>query len=172
MVVWIVGLSASGKTTLGRELVKQWRARDPRVVLLDGDAVREVFGHDKSADAYSLEGRRRNAERMVALCSLMDRQDLQVVCCILSVFADMRRANRTRFSRYFEIFMDTPMALLEARDPKGLYAAAKRGEAKNVAGVDIPFERPDSADLVIPGSNDPDAPARHAREILQKLGVA
>ena len=167
MVIWLVGLSGSGKTTLGREMARQWRAHAPNVVLLDGDEVRQVFAHDRGDDAYTLEGRRLNAERIVALCEMLDRQGIHVVCCILSVFDDMRRANRTRFGRYFEIFMDATLEAVTARDVKGLYAAARRGEARNVVGVDLPFERPTLSDLVIDTSaaQAPDVPALAAQAL-------
>lgn len=171
MVVWVIGLSGSGKTTLGREMARQWRTATPNVVLLDGDEVRKVFAHDRSDDAYTPQGRRVNAERLAALCELLDRQGIHVVCCVLSIFEDMRRDNRSRFSRYFEIFMDASLEAVMARDVKGLYAAARRGEARNVVGVDIPFERPTTADLVIDSSGPcADVPAL-ARMALRAAGL-
>ena len=171
MVIWMVGLSGSGKTTLGRAVAAQWKSSAPNTVLLDGDELREVFKADKGAEPYTVDGRRRNAERLVALCEMLDRQDLNVVCCILSIFPDMRRENRTRFSSYFEVFMDAPMDSLKRRDVKGLYAMAERGEMKNVVGIDIVFERPDTADLVIDSSmDDPDIPAL-AADVLRKAGI-
>lgn len=157
MVVWLIGLSGSGKTTLGQEVARQWRLREPNTVLLDGDEIRQVFAHDRSEDAYTVEGRRKNAERLVALCELLDKQGIHVVCCILSLFPDMRAANKQRFSRYFEVFLDAPMHVLQARDAKGLYAAAHAGKTRNVVGLDIPFEKPENPDLVINTSgNEPD----------------
>ena len=171
MVVWLIGLSGAGKTTLGREMARQWRETAPNVVLLDGDELRAVFAHDRGEQAYTLEGRRLNAERMTALCELLDRQGIHVVCCILSVFADMRRDNRSRFGRYFEIFMDAPLAALAARDVKGLYGKARRGEKRNVVGIDIPFERPAGSDLVIDASGaQADVPAL-ASMALRAAGV-
>ncbi|AYD67200.1 adenylyl-sulfate kinase [Achromobacter sp. B7] len=171
MVIWLVGLSGSGKTTLGREMARQWRSVQANTVLLDGDEVREVFAHDRNNDAYTVAGRRTNAERLVALCELLDRQGINVVCCILSLFPDMREANRSRFSRYFEIFMDANMDALKLRDTKGLYRAASAGTQHNVVGVDIPFPRPTSADLIISSSGDcPDIVAL-ARRTLEQAGA-
>ena len=109
--------------------------------------------------------RRRVGYRRVHI--MLDRQGIHVVCCILSVFDDMRRANRTRFGRYFEIFMDATLEAVTARDVKGLYAAARRGEARNVVGVDLPFERPTLSDLVIDTSaaQAPDVPALAAQAL-------
>ncbi|MGE5548199.1 MAG: adenylyl-sulfate kinase [Solirubrobacterales bacterium] len=152
MVIWFIGLSGAGKTTLGREVARQWRLEEPNTVLLDGDELRDVFAHDRSDDAYTVAGRRLNAERLTALCAMLDRQGINVVCCILSIFPDMRRLNRNRFSRYFEVFMDAPLSVLQQRDVKGLYAAAASGRQKNVVGIDIPFERPEGSDLVIDSS--------------------
>ncbi len=171
MVIWLVGLSGSGKTTLGRAMASAWRAKSDNVVLLDGDEIRAVFAHDRGDGPYTLEGRRRNAERLVALCELLDRQGIHVVCCVLSVFEDMRIENRTRFSSYFEIFMDSPLEVVQKRDVKGLYAAAQAGRASNVVGVDLPFTRPQTSDLVIDSSGaDPDIPAL-ARQVLHAAGV-
>lgn len=159
MVIWLVGMSGSGKSTLGNEMARQLRARVPNTVLVDGDTIRQIFSYDRGADPYTITGRRINAERIAALCEMLDRQGIHVVCCILSIFADMRRANRTRFSRYFEIFMDAPIEVLRRRDIKGLYAAADAGEISNVVGVHIPFEPPSGADMVIDSSGDaPDIP--------------
>ncbi|HZP87699.1 MAG TPA: adenylyl-sulfate kinase [Burkholderiales bacterium] len=166
MVIWLVGLSGAGKTTLGEAMVAQWRTRCPATVLLDGDAVRRIFDQDRSDADYDLESRRRNARRITYLCEWLDTQGLNVVCCILSIFPEMRAANRTRFSRYFEVFLDAPLSALVARDRKGLYAAALRGERRNVVGVDLPFERPQSADLVIDTTLPAANPDTLARELL------
>ncbi|WP_300442314.1 adenylyl-sulfate kinase [Zoogloea sp.] len=171
MVIWLIGMSGSGKTTLGREIARQLRTLAPNTVLLDGDELREVFAHDRGDAPYSIEGRRLNAERLTALCAMLDRQGVHVVCCVLSIFPDMREENRRRFSSYFEVFMDAPLAVLQARDVKGLYAAAGRGEVSNVVGVDIPFPRPVAADMVIDSSGNPDGLEHVAARILTQTGL-
>lgn len=172
MVIWIIGLSGAGKTTLSRALAKRWRALGPSTVIVDGDEIRRVFGREDGPAAYTVEGRRRNAERVAALCEMLDRQGINVVCAILSLFPEQRAENRRRFSRYFEVFLDAPLGVLEARDVKGLYAAARAGRMDCVVGVDIPFPRPDGADLVIDTSGAmPDMDAL-ARDVLARAGVA
>ena len=171
MVIWLIGLSGSGKTTLGQEMARLWRREAPNTVLLDGDEVRHVFAQDQCDADYALPGRRRNAERLTALCELLDKQNINVVCCILSLFPEMRAKNALNFSRYFEIFMDAPLEVLERRDAKGLYASARAGVAKQVAGIDIPFPRPEHADLVIDSSSDSFDLEALARMALVTAGV-
>jgi adenylylsulfate kinase len=171
MVIWLIGLSGSGKTTLGREVARLWRLNAPNTVLLDGDEVRQAFAQDQGEEDYALSGRRRNAERMTALCELLDRQGINVVCCILSLFPDMRARNAQRFGRYFEVFMDAPLAVLERRDVKGLYASARAGQAKQVAGIDLPFPRPEHADLVIDTSAPTFDLEALARQVLVQAGA-
>jgi len=171
MIVWLVGLSGAGKTTIGRALHHQWQAIDPATVLVDGDEMREIFQHDRTPDAYTLEGRRTNAERIVELCAWLDRQGINAVCSILCIFPDIMAANRQRYSGYFEVFIDAPMAQLEARDGKGLYAAARTGNKTDVAGVDIPFPRPETPDMTFENSTSPLIADAAAEQIMGRLGL-
>ncbi|MBI4665275.1 MAG: adenylyl-sulfate kinase [Nitrospinae bacterium] len=170
MVIWIVGLSGSGKTSIGREVYSLWKEKAPNTALVDGDEIREVFGARGEAD-YSVEGRERNSNRVAALCAWLDRQGINVVCCILSIFEDRRKKNRAGYSSYFEVFVDTPFPVILQRDTKGLYAPAMRGEIKNVVGVDIPFTPPAAADLRIDNSADKTSYRDDAALILAKAGV-
>ena len=142
-------MSGAGKTTLGRELVAQWKRQDPATVLVDGDEIRAVFAADRDADAHTVAGRRRNSDRIVGICSWLDQQEINAVCCVLSIFPDVREENRRRFRSYYEVFVDSPMERLIARDSKGLYASARTGAITNVVGVDIPFPRPTTSDMVV-----------------------
>lgn len=171
MVIWFVGLSGSGKSTLGREVACRLREVRPNTVLIDGDELRKVFSYDRGDDPYSIRGRRVNAERIVSLCELLDAQGINVICCVLSIFQDIRTDNRHRFSQYFEIFMDASIDALMRRDVKGLYAAATRGEIKNIVGIDIPFERPVGSDMVIDTSNDSPDIRYLADKILERSGI-
>lgn len=172
MVIWLIGMSGAGKTTIGRQVHRLWQAEAANTVFIDGDEVRELFRHDQGSQPFTVEGRRLNAERITALCAMLDRQGINVVCCILSLFPEMQAENRTRFSRYFEVFIDTPMAVLEARDVKGLYAAARRGDNPNMVGIDIPFPIPPAPDLAINDATDPANVEPTARRILDLAGVS
>ena len=169
MITWIIGMSGAGKTTLGRELVSQWKRQDPATVLVDGDEIRAVFAADRGDDAYTIAGRRRNAERIVGICSWLDQQQINAVCCVLCIFPDVLAENRRKFSNYFEIFVDAPMERLVERDSKGLYAAARKGTMPNVVGVDIPFPRPQTSDLVVENSAPHFDVPSVASEVLARL---
>ncbi|WP_017906239.1 adenylyl-sulfate kinase [Pseudomonas asplenii] len=172
MVIWLVGLSGAGKTTIGRALYASLKQNRPQTVFVDGDEIRTLFRHDQHADAYSLAGRRVNAERIQALCAWLDSQGIDVVCCILSMFQDISDDNRQRFSKYREVFVDVPLDTLIERDDKGLYQSALRGEQVNVVGMDIEYRPPAAPDLVLHNSQLPEDLPGYVAQILQISGYA
>lgn len=167
MIVWLIGLSGAGKTTIGRHVYRMCKAEASNTVFIDGDEVRAIFRHDQTDDDYSIKGRLQNAERITELCAWLDSQDINVVCCILSIFPEMRAQNAKRFSSYFEVYISASMETLEFRDGKGLYSGAKKGEIDNVVGVQIPFPEPIDSDLVVDNSNFELAPEVLAEKIFK-----
>jgi adenylylsulfate kinase len=151
MVVWIIGLSGTGKTTLAKQVVERIRQLNGKVVLLDGDLIRALFGNDVG---HTIEGRRRNAERLSVLSKFLADQGIHVVAAVLSIFPEWRRWNRENIPGYSEVYIKASMQTLLRRDIKNLYAKAARGEIVNVVGVDIPFPEPENPELVI--ENDVD----------------
>lgn len=139
MVIWIIGLAGVGKTTVSKALWTSLKTHQPNTVLIDGDTIRKLFSSEEEVD-YSIQGRRKNAKRIQELCLMLDRQGINVVCAILSVFEETRIANRNTFSEYFEIYLTSPLELLFQRRP--FYTQAQLGEIQNVVGIDIPFEEP------------------------------
>ena len=169
MIVWLIGLSGSGKTTVGTLLVEKWKQTEPQTVLVDGDQIRDLFKFDQRAASHTIEGRRINAERMTSICHWLDQQGINVVCSILSIFPDMRAENRKVFANYFEVYLSVPMSVLTARDTKGLYAAAKSGEMDNVVGVDIEFPEPLDANLIVNSHGEEQTPELIAEQILKSI---
>lgn len=166
MVIWIIGLSASGKTTLGRTLHELWKKESPNTVFVDGDDVRKMFEQTDEIKSYTMEERRKNADRICRMCAWLDSQNINVVCSIQSIFKESREWNRGNYSKYFEVYIDVPMEVLLRRETKGLYASAKRGERKNVVGIDIPFTPPENPDYTFDNSKDVVDMGKIAREIL------
>lgn len=151
MVVWIIGLSGTGKTTLATQVVERIRQSNGKVVLLDGDVVRTLFGNDVD---HTIEGRRKNAERLSILTKYLSDQGIHVVAAVLSIFPEWRSWNRKNIANYSEVYLKASMETLLRRDIKDLYAKAIRGEIVNVVGVDIPFPEPVNPELII--ENDVD----------------
>jgi adenylylsulfate kinase-like enzyme len=170
MVIWLIGMSGSGKTTIGKRLFENLKAKKPNTVLVDGDQIRKIFKHDVGDAPYTLSGRRANAERIQALCHWLDQQEIDVVCCILSLFQDIQDSNRSLFSQYKQVFVDVPLETLIQRDNKGLYQQALAGKQANVVGIDIPYTPPTSADLVIKNTYSDDDIPKFVNQILTVCG--
>ena len=119
MVVWLIGLSGSGKTTLANEIVKNINKKNRNTILIDGDMIREIFNNDLG---YSMDDRLLNAQRICQLGKLLDKQGVNVVCAILSIFPETRAWNRENIENYYEVYIDTPIEVLIERDSKGLYS--------------------------------------------------
>ena len=167
MVIWLTGLSGSGKTTIGRHLFKLWKAEAPNTVMVDGDDIRH-FLRARGEIHYTLEARREIAERIANICAWLDGQDSNVLCCTMSLFDELHKRNRQTLSDYFEVFISVPMDVIERRDIKNLYGPARRGEMRNVIGVDIPFTPPAAPDMVVDNSRDGADLAAIAADIVKK----
>lgn len=162
VVWWITGLSGAGKTTVAGLVRDRLAAGGRPVLLLDGDALRDVLG---ATATHASEERRRLGLTYARLAREVASQGVDAVCATISMFDDVRAWNRAHIPQYREIYLRVPLAELQRRDPRGLYARARRGEQRDVVGVDAAFEEPRSADLVIDNFAGVD-PAGAAARIL------
>lgn len=165
MLIWIIGLSGSGKTTLANAVATSIKKTHTNLVLLDGDDVRSVFQNDLG---YSIDDRKVNATRLCNLGKFLSEQGLIVITPILSIFPDSRTWNRKEVKSYFEVYIDTPIEQLLARDTKGLYGAFIRGEMQNVVGMDIEFIPPANPNLVIRNDKSLDYLLSYADSIVKR----
>lgn len=147
-LIWFTGLSGSGKSTLAVQLEAQLFARGFKTYLLDGDNIRTGLNKDLS---FTDEGRVENIRRIGEVSKLLLDAGVIVLSAFISPFKADREQVKTIVgaSNYMEVFVDTPLEVCEQRDVKGLYKKARAGEVKNFTGIDSPYERPESADLVI-----------------------
>ncbi|MFN3816391.1 sulfate adenylyltransferase subunit CysN [Brevundimonas sp.] len=147
-VVWFTGLSGSGKSTIANLVEKRLHAEGRHACILDGDNVRHGLNRDLG---FTEADRVENIRRVAEVARLMTDAGLIVLVSFISPFRAERRLARERMAEgeFIEVFIDTPLAEVEARDPKGLYAKARRGELKNFTGIDSPYEPPENAEIHI-----------------------
>ena len=166
MVIWIIGLSGSGKTTMLDEVYDHVSSKLKNIVKIDGDIIREVFNNDLG---HTVEHRQMNAKRISKLCQFLEKQNIIVLCSILSAFENDRKWNRTNLKNYKEIYIKTPRTILIQRDSKGLYKKQISGEIDNVVGFDIPFEEPVSPDFVIENCETKDEFLKNSNKIIDLI---
>ncbi|MBX3683709.1 MAG: sulfate adenylyltransferase subunit CysN [Thauera sp.] len=145
-VLWFTGLSGAGKSSIANLVEKKLHALGHHTYLLDGDNVRHGLNKDLGfTDADRVENIRRVAE----VAKLMVDAGLIVLTAFISPFRSERRMARglVEEGEFVEVFVDTPLEVAEARDPKGLYKKARRGELKNFTGIDSPYEAPEDPEL-------------------------
>ena len=166
MIVWFIGMSGAGKSTLARGLYEKFKPDTSNLVYLDGDEFREIFRNDVD---HTIDGRRKNAERISHFCRVLDEQNIHVIAAVLSIFPEWQKWNRDTFSEYFEVYLDLPMSVLQQRDTKNLYKKAASGLMPNVVGVDIPFPEPKNPDLVLTAADQANGIEASLDLILNKL---
>ena len=145
-VVWFTGVPASGKSTIANLVEQQLFAQGRHTYLLDGDNVRHGLNRDLG---FSAPERVENIRRVGEVARLMVDAGLIVLVTLVSPYRAERDAVRARLEpgELFEVFVDAPLAVVQARDPKGLYRKAAAGQATGVTGVDAPYEAPLTPEL-------------------------
>ncbi len=148
LVVWLTGLSASGKSTLANAIAAVLRAEGQTVVVLDGDILRAGLCHDLG---FSESDRTENVRRAGSVAALLAESGVICIAALISPFASSRDAVRKQVpaGRFLEVFVDAPLEVCERRDPKGLYARARRGEVPTFTGLSSPYEPPVAAECVV-----------------------
>lgn len=147
-VVWLTGLSGSGKSSTADELEKKLHALGYSTYTLDGDNVRHGLNNDLGfTDADRIENIRRVAE----VAKLMVDAGLVVITAFISPFIAERKYARqiVAVDEFIEVFVDAPLGVCEARDPKGLYKKARSGQLKNFTGIDSEYQKPRNPEIVL-----------------------
>ncbi|MCG6868917.1 MAG: adenylyl-sulfate kinase [Gammaproteobacteria bacterium] len=187
-VVWFTGLSGSGKSTLANVLDHKLHRRGMHSVVLDGDNVRhslnagppmllvthgEAFAK-RFGLGFSAMDREENIRRIGAVAQLFCEAGIIALTAFISPYRIDRDRVRDSLSdgEFIEVFVDTPIAVCETRDPKGLYKKARAGEIKGFTGIDDPYEAPVSPELVLSAAEKtPEELADEVFDILQRKGI-
>ncbi len=145
---WFTGMSGAGKTTLARRLESEIRQRRLRTEVFDGDLVRENLSKGLG---FTKGDRDTNVRRIGYVCSLLSRNGVFGIAAMISPYRESRQAVRSAHpaGSFVEVFVHCPLSELIARDPKGLYKKAMRGEISNFTGISDPYEAPENPEIVL-----------------------
>lgn len=142
-VIWLTGLSGSGKTTITNGLFKTLKEKNVKCVILDGDEIRNIFpliGFDQAS-------RITHNVNVGYMASLLEKQGYIVIVSLISPFAEARDKCRTLANNFMEVHLKTSLEVCEGRDAKGLYIKARKGEIKDFTGISSPYEEPINPEL-------------------------
>jgi bifunctional enzyme CysN/CysC len=171
VLLWFTGLSGAGKSTIANSLERKLHALGKRTFVLDGDNVRHGLNRDLG---FTEADRVENIRRVAEVAKLFVEAGLITIVSFISPFRAEREMARGLMGadEFIEIFVDTPLATCEQRDPKGLYKKARRGELRNFTGLDSPYERPETPELILDALNErAENLADHVIAFLQRRGV-
>lgn len=140
-VYFFTGLAGAGKTTIGGLFYRELKEQKPNVFLADGDQTRSIFGRS----GYSTEARKDAARRGFRLWRELAEQGIDVVVCSIAMYREIQQWNRENIENYREIYIRVTRETLYRRDQKQLYSSGR----KEVVGVDLPYDEPEDADVVV-----------------------
>lgn len=151
-VLWFTGLSASGKSTIARELEKQLIANNIKAYVLDGDNIRHGLNKDLG---FSSTDRTENIRRIGEVSKLLVDAGLVTITSFISPFAKDRAMVRQIFAdkEFIEVYIYCPIGVCELRDPKGLYKLVRQGKIDEFTGIDSPYEPPVNPEIIIETNN-------------------
>jgi adenylylsulfate kinase-like enzyme len=167
-VIWITGLSGVGKSTIAQEVVGLLREKEYPNLLLDGDQIRAAIADPNVG--YDRVSRLINALRICRLAKLIAEQGIIVVVATMSLFQEVHEWNRGSLPNYFEVYVRVSLETLRRRNPNGLNQRRERGEAQHVVGMDLSYDEPKMADLLIENEGSKPSCREWARKILDEFG--
>ena len=144
LTVWFTGLSGAGKTTICRNVQLDLLARGARVEVLDGDIIRSNLCSDLG---FSEADRKENVKRIAYVAQLLTRNGVIVLVAAISPYRSSRDEARNAIGNFLEVYVNAPLRVCEARDPKGLYRRVRSGDLQGFTGIDQPYEAPLSPEV-------------------------
>ena len=146
VVIWLTGISGSGKSTIAEALSNAYRQRNIANEVLDGDIYRAILSPN---DGYSVQERDEFRRKVIFIAELLVRNGVVCIVPLLSSSQNIRDFARSKFKNFIEVFIKCPIEICEIRDPKGLYKKVRTGELKDFVGVDLPYDEPLDPEITI-----------------------
>jgi len=162
--IWITGLPASGKSTLTRALREQLASRKVNVVVLESDVLRKIL---TVLPQYSDEERDLFYQQMTGIGAMLVGQGVPVIFDATATSRAFRERARQQIAHLIEVYVECPLEVCMARDPKGIYRQAREGDATHVPGLQTAYEPPDNPEVVVHGDKELAGPA--AQRVIEKL---
>ena len=145
-VIWLTGLSGSGKTTIAQGLSDHYKINNIKHEVLDGDLYRAVLSPN---EGYSKKERDEFRYKVIFIAEILLRNQIICIIPLLSSTRKIRDEARKRFHNFIEIYVKCPIEVCEHRDPKGHYKKVRQGKLKNFVGIDIDYEEPLNPEIII-----------------------
>ena len=164
--IWLIGPSASGKTTVSQKIYELLSPHHKNIILLDGDHARKIFVNESGYDPVS---RSNNIKKYVGVVKWLNSFGISTIFAAINAFEKDRNYCREKINNYLEVFLKCSLEERIKRDKKKLYKPALSGEKKFVVDVDIPFEKPIKANLVV--ETEKDTPEKIAEKIIKGLNI-
>lgn len=165
MIIWLTGLSGSGKSTVNKILQQLLIKKNIDTIMIDGDVLRELYGNDLK---FNENDRKKQIKRIQKLACFFEKSKRIVLVSALYSNQNILKKNRKIFKKYLEVYLKAPISVLKIRDIKNLYKLALKNKIKNVVGVDIKWNEPKNPDLVFDQSKKIN-PNKIAKTILDKI---
>ena len=150
-VIWLTGLPGSGKTTIAQQLHSEFKARNIKVEVFDGDEVRRNLSKGLG---FSKEDRDTHNKRIIYVCKLLTRNGVNAIVSLISPYRSTRAFARENLPKFVEVYLKCSIKECIKRDPKGLYKKALAGEITNMTGIQDPYEEPISPEVTLDTEND------------------
>ena len=148
-VLWLTGLSGSGKTTITKILYKRLRKKYNKIKLLDGDILRSREKIYYSKNSFTKLNRIRIGKLYSRICKKFENEGFFVIIAVMALYREVHRYNRKKIKNYTEVFLDVPIKELIKRDPKKIYKKFFENKINNVTGLDLKYDKPKKSNIKI-----------------------
>ncbi len=166
-VLWITGLSGSGKTTISKLIYAELKKKYRNIILLDGDNLRKKI-LDIPKSQFSYKGRKSIGLRYARICKRYIKKNKYVIIAVMALIKDVQTWNKKNLKNYTDVYLNVPLKELKKRDPKKLYKMFEEKKIKNLAGIDLKYDIPKKPKIYINWKKN-NSPKNFAKKIIKRI---